>query len=78
MASRSSKLNARLAEMLKILQFSLAKSGFNCSLFGRIPSVLVCFLRFVWFLRSRLHFHFVFVVLAVHLKGKKIEPIRSL
>lgn len=41
MASCSGKLSARLAEMLKMLQFSLAKSGLNCSLFGRSPSVSV-------------------------------------
>lgn len=60
-----------------MLQFSFA---FNCTLFGPVPSVWfefegffsLCLLGFcfVQFLNRILHFHFVLVLLDVHLRRK--------
>lgn len=71
----SSKCNARLAEMLKMLQFNFAKLALTAVCLAEFLLFGLSFLCFVQFLKSILHFHFVLVLLAVHLRRKKNNKI---
>lgn len=71
----SSKCKARLAEMLKMLQFNFAKSALTAVCLAEILLFGLSFLCFVQFLKSILHFHFVLVLLAVHLRRKKPSKV---
>lgn len=67
----SSKCNARLAEMLKMLQFNFAKLALTAVCLAEFLLFGLSFLCFVQFLKSILHFHFVLVLLAVHLRREE-------
>lgn len=73
----SSKCNARLAEMLKMLQFNFAKLALTAVCLTEFLLFGLSFLCFVQFLKSILHFHFGLVLLAVHLRRRRTNRVGS-
>lgn len=55
-----------------MLQFNFAKLALTAVCLAEFLLFGLSFLCFVQFLKSILHFHFVLVLLAVHLKRKNI------